>query len=195
MPSRRGVASDAELIGSSVVGDDFAFVEVVRRHAAVVSAYLVRRVGPGAAEDLLADVWVAAFSSRASYDCSYPDARPWLFGIARNVLRRRWRDRPDEDPAPDFADLPVGQDPWPAVDERIDGAAVLRGALASLPPREREVLLLVVWEQLSAADAARTLGIPAGTARRCLHQARLALRDAPGMVALLTEFNAVTEAK
>jgi DNA-directed RNA polymerase specialized sigma24 family protein len=85
------VASDAELIGWSLAGDHDAFIEVVRRHAQPVSAYLVRRVGTGPAEALLGDVWVGAFASRGSYDQSFADARPWLFGIARNVLHSHWR--------------------------------------------------------------------------------------------------------
>jgi RNA polymerase sigma-70 factor (ECF subfamily) len=172
------MASDAELIGWSLAGDDEAFIEMVRRHAEAVSAYQVRRVGRGPSEDLLAEVWVAAFGSRPSYDLSFPSARPWLFGIASNTLRRHWQSRSNEDPTPDMADLAGASDPWPWVDERIDGAVVLRRALANLAPDEREVLLLVVWEQLSVADAARALGMPAGSARRCLHQARLAVRGA-----------------
>ncbi|MFB4302550.1 RNA polymerase sigma factor [Actinomadura sp. NTSP31] len=70
---------DAELIARSLGGDVDAFMEVVRRHEAAVGAYLVRRVGREAAEDLLGEVWVAALGSRASYDRSFPDARPWLF--------------------------------------------------------------------------------------------------------------------
>ena len=48
-----------------------------------------------------------------------------------------------------MADLAVGDDPWPAVDERVDGQAVLRAALARLRPDQREVLALVVWGVLS----------------------------------------------
>jgi DNA-directed RNA polymerase specialized sigma24 family protein len=57
------------------------------------------------------------------------------------------------------------------------------------------VLTLVVWEDLSVAEAARTLGIPSGSAYRYLHQGRLALRNAPGMVELLTNVNTVKESK
>ena len=57
-----------------------------------------------------------------------------------------------------------GTDPWPAVDERLDGAILLGHALDQIRPEEQEVLLLVVWEELSVAGAARTLGLPAGTA-------------------------------
>lgn len=195
------MASDAELIGWSLAGDADAFVEVVRRHAPAVSAYLVRRVGRGSAEDLLGDVWVAAFASRASYDRSFFDARPWLFGIARNTVRTYWRSAPKEELVPEVAELPILLNPWPDLEERIDRGAAeerwrvpLRRALARLAPDERDVLLLVAWEQLSVADAARALGIPAGTARYRLHRARLALRPAPGMVEMLNELNEIKEA-
>jgi Sigma-70, region 4 len=88
---------------------------------------------------------------------------------------------------PDVTSLANGWDPWPAVDARVDTQAVLRTALAKLRPQEREVLTLVACEDLTVADAARVLGMPAGTARRLLHQARMALRNAPEVAALLTD--------
>jgi RNA polymerase sigma factor (sigma-70 family) len=188
------MASDAELIARSLAGDGEAFVEVIRRHEAAVGAYLARRAGRELAGDLLGEVWVAALASRGTYDRSFPDAGPWLFGVARNTLRRHWRSLPAEEPVPDLAGLASGWDPWPAVDSRVDTVRVLRAALARLRPQEREILTLVAWEDLTVADAGRALGMPAGTARRCLHQARLALRGEPGVAALLNEFIAVKEA-
>jgi RNA polymerase sigma factor (sigma-70 family) len=187
------MASDADLIGRSLDGDVDAFVEVVERHEAAVGSYLVRRVGRDAAEDLLGEVWVAAFESRRSYDQSYDDARPWLYGVALNRLRRYWRSRPAEDLVGDVTKLAAGWDPWSAVDFGMDARAVLQSALMRLKPEEREVLRLVAWEDLTAADAARALGMPAGTARRLLSQARTALRDAPGVSALLKDRNSAKE--
>ena len=187
--------SDAELIGRSLAGDGEAFVEVICRHEAAMGAYLARRAGRGLAEDLLGEVWVAAFESRRTYDRSFPDARPWLFGVALNRLRRHWRSRPAKDPVPDVTSLAAGWDPWPEVDGRVDTETVLRTALAGLRSEEREVLTLVAWEDQTVADAARTLGIPAGTARRYLHQARQALRSAPEVAALLTDLNTVKETR
>jgi len=189
------VTSDAELIGWSLAGDGEAFVEMVTRHEAAVGAYLARRAGREAAAELLGEVWLSAFRSRRTYDRTFPDARPWLFGVARNTLRRHWRSRPPEVPVAEVADLGAHWDPWPAVDRQIDAAAVWRGALADLRPDEREVLTLVAWEDLTTADAARVLGIPPGTARRLLHQARLALRTAPGIVSLLAESSTLEETK
>jgi RNA polymerase sigma factor (sigma-70 family) len=185
---------DAELIARSLGGDQDAFVEVVRRHEAAVGAYLARRAGRDRAEDLLGEVWVAAFTSRAAYDRSFPHARPWLFGVAHNTLRRHWRSRPAEELVADVTGLASGWDPWTAVDRRVDAESVLRQALTLLPPRQREILTLVAWEDLTVADAGRALGMPPGTARRVLHEARLALRNAPGMAALLADQYAIKEA-
>jgi RNA polymerase sigma-70 factor (ECF subfamily) len=187
------MASDAELIGRSLAGDGEAFMEVICRHEVAIGAYLERRVGREAAQDLLGDVWVAAFRSRETYDQSFAEARPWLYKVALNRLRHYWRSQPAEDLVPDVTGLATGWDPWPAVDVRVDTQTVLRAAMARLRPDEREVLTLVAGEDLTVADAAQVLGLPAGTARRLLHQARTALRNAPEVAALLTEFNSVKE--
>jgi RNA polymerase sigma factor (sigma-70 family) len=189
------MASDAELIGRSLAGDAEAFMEVIGRHEVAIGAYLERRVGRAAAEDLLGDVWVAAFESRRTYDRSYAEARPWLYTMALNRVRRYWRSRPAEDLVPDVTGLANGWDPWPTVDVRVDTRTVLRSAVAGLRSEEREVLTLVAGEDLTVADAARVLGMPAGTARRLLHQARAALRNAPEVAALLTELNSVKGSK
>lgn len=189
------MASDAELIGWSLAGNGDAFVEVVRRHEAAVGAYLTRRAGAEVAKDLLSEVWLASFGSRGGYDRSFPDARPWLFGVAHNLLRRHWRSRPAEESLADMDALQTASDPWPAVDDRVEGEATLRAALQGLRPAEREVLTLVVWEDLSVAGAARALGIPSGSAYRHLHQARVALRDAPGMAELLADVKTVKYSK
>jgi RNA polymerase sigma-70 factor (ECF subfamily) len=185
---------DAELIARSLGGDEDAFVEVVRRHEAAVGAYLARRVGRQQAEDLLGEVWVAALGSRANYDRSFPDARPWLFGVAHNTIRRHWRSSAAEEPVADVTPMASRWDPWSTVDSRIDAESVLRHALALLRPEQREILTLVAWEDLTVADAGRALGMPPGTARRVLHEARLALRQEPRVAALLADQNMMREA-
>ena len=178
------------------IRDPDAFVGIVDRHNIAVYAFLARRAGRQTAEDLLGEVWVSALASRSRYDQAFADARPWLFGIARNTLYRRWRDRAAVDPHPQWFNRPAaGEDPWPAVDVRVDTRTVLRAAVAGLRSEEREVLTLVAGEDLTVADAARVLGLPAGTARRLLHQARAALRNAPEVAALLTELNSVKGSK
>lgn len=122
-----------------------AFVELLRRHDQAVHAYLACRSGRCDADDLLGEVWLRAFEGRACHAGRWPDARPWLCGIARNVLRSHWRRLGRRQLSAD----PVSSDPWPEVDARIDAAAqvaALRRALAALAPADREGLLLVTWE-------------------------------------------------
>ena len=171
------MASDAELIGRSLSGDAEAFMEVIRRHEVAIGAYLERRVGREAAEDLLGDVWAAAFQYRGTYDRSFDGARPWLYTMALNRLRQYWRSRSSEDLVPDMTGLEDGWDPWPAVDVRVDTRTAFRAAVAGLKSDEREVLTLVAVEDLSVADAARSdvnrsdvLIVPGGFATRALEE-------------------------
>jgi RNA polymerase sigma factor (sigma-70 family) len=169
------VETDGTLIERSCRGRPDAFVEVVRRHELAVHGFLARRAGPQAAADLLGEVWLRAFAGRGGYDPAYADARPWLYGIARNVLRAHWRTSRKDD----YATREPAVDPWDDVIARLDSAARLRAlasAVRTLPADERDVLLLVAWEELTPTQAAVALGVPPGTARSRLHRARTALR-------------------
>jgi DNA-directed RNA polymerase specialized sigma24 family protein len=80
-------SSDAQLIERSAASpEDFALI--FDRHAASIHGYLRRRIGRPEADDLLAETFLVAFERRGRYDRTVIDARPWLFGIATNLLRR-----------------------------------------------------------------------------------------------------------
>ncbi|MGW0334161.1 RNA polymerase sigma factor [Streptomyces sp. NPDC003011] len=180
-------ADDGALLARSA-RDPAAFEALVGRHAMALHGYLVRRA-PAAADDLLSEVWLQAYASRRTFDSARGTVRTWLFGVARNVLAGHWRHavREQPDPEPERSGRgPAGTDPWHAVDQRLDAAALaplVRRTLAGLPPVERELMLLVAWEQLTPTEAAAVLGIPPGTARSRLHRARNRLREAldPGL--------------
>jgi RNA polymerase sigma-70 factor, ECF subfamily len=172
--------SDAEVVGRSRA-DPESFGALFERHARGVHGYLSRRAGRQTADELLGEVFTVAFTVRVRYDPAYPDARPWLYGIARNVLSTRLRG--EDRRAAATARLPADgvAHPWPEVDDRLAAAAEgaqARRLLAKLPDGEREVVELVAWEQLDPTEAAAVLGIPAGTARSRLHRARARLREA-----------------
>ncbi len=178
----RSSPSDAALITAART-DPEAFTAVFERHAGSVHGFLARRAGQHVADDLLGEVFATAFGARGRYDTAVEDARPWLFGIARNVLHSHQRS--GRRLADAVARLPVEgpTDTWPDVDARLDAASQahpVRRALLSLPDAEREVLQLVAWEDLTPTEAGAVLGIPAGTARSRLHRARTAVRAALG---------------
>jgi DNA-directed RNA polymerase specialized sigma24 family protein len=107
--------SDASVVSRPVTADPAVFVGLLRRHGQAVHAYLARRCGSDD-DDLLSEVWLHAFEARATYDRRWQDARPWLYGIARNVLRAHWRRRGRASPPGDRE----SSDPWPDVDTRLD---------------------------------------------------------------------------
>src|SRR5262245_19084204 len=162
--------------------DPERFAEIFDRHAPAVHRYLSRRIGTSLADDLTAETFLVAFRQRARYDTAQPDARPWLFGIATNLLRRERRAELRQYRA--FARTgvdPVAQRGDDEVVARVVAATVWRrlaGVLADLPERERNVLLLVAWEQLRYEEVARALGIPVGTVPSRLHSARKRIRAA-----------------
>ncbi|MGH8961233.1 MAG: RNA polymerase sigma factor [Jatrophihabitantaceae bacterium] len=123
-----------------------------------------------------------AFRKRTGYDPRFPDARPWLYGIATNLIAqhrrqeaRQFRLRQAAGPAPvahDWAERSVVNVTAQSV------RAPLAKALARLVQPDRDVLLLVAWEQLSYDEVARALDIPVGTVRSRLHRARTKIREA-----------------
>ena len=148
----RLLADDAALIERSW-RDPGRFAELFDRHAPAVHRYLARRLGEQVAADVLAETFLAAFRRREAYDTSRGDARPWLYGIATNLVGQHRRDEARRhrllravgpEPAADF--------PADGVADRVSAAAarrVLADALATLAPPDRDVLLLVATEQLT----------------------------------------------
>jgi RNA polymerase sigma-70 factor (ECF subfamily) len=161
--------SDAELIRRSQ-DEPEAFGVVFDRHVGTVHAFAQRRVGRDLAEEVTAETFARGFAARGRYDAQHPAALPWLLGIASNVMRRHWR---AERRRLDAYARAAGQERHDAAPPEVDGA-VLR-AVARLPRRQREVLLLAAWADLTYAEIAHALGLPVGTVRSRLARARAAL--------------------
>ena len=170
---------DGKLIAESLEQAE-QFGLVFDRHFAAIHRYLARRIGRQVADDLAVDTFVVAFGRRHTFHTSRHDARPWLFGIAANLLRDRWREEERQLRAFERAgaERPADLD-TDSVLERADASAagpVVGLALAGLDARDRETLTLFVWADLSYDEIAEALAIPAGTVRSRLHRARKQVR-------------------
>jgi hypothetical protein len=80
-------ADDAELIAASRAEPE-VFAAIFDRHAATIHHYAARRLGQAVADDVVGETFLVAFRRPDRYDLAYRDARPWLFGIATNVISR-----------------------------------------------------------------------------------------------------------
>jgi RNA polymerase sigma factor (sigma-70 family) len=173
--------SDAVVIERSLRRPD-RFAAVFDRHYEAIHAYVARRLGAGLADDVVSETFLIAFDRRRCYDLGQPDAKPWLYGIASNLVARHRRAEVRRYRALARVGVVDAVDGHgETVDGRLDAEALrsrLAAALADLDRRDRDVLLLVAWAQLSPEETARALGIPAGTARSRLHRARMKTRRA-----------------
>jgi RNA polymerase sigma factor (sigma-70 family) len=177
-------STDAVLIGQSVV-DPECFTLIVERHATPVFRYLASRVDRSVAEDLLADVFHAAFKSRRRYDQRYDNALPWLLGIATNMIRRHRRSevrhtsmvRRMVQLQVSRNELTEAADAVAADVEQRDDLQRVRRALDTLDDKHREVVVLSAGLGLTYEDIARTLGIKVGTVRSRLSRGRARLRE------------------
>jgi DNA-directed RNA polymerase specialized sigma24 family protein len=148
-----------------VVDSEQRFRDAYDAHVRAVAAFALRRVPTSAdAEDVVSETFLVAWRR---FDEAPADLRPWLFGVARHVLRHHFR----------------------AAQRRDALSARLAGALASLGPgssdcgwladalpllseSDRDVLTLTAWEGLSHSEAGRVLGCSPGAVAVRLHRAR-----------------------
>jgi RNA polymerase sigma factor (sigma-70 family) len=172
------VLEDAELIRRSV-DDPKLFEEIFHRHHDVILRYARQRLGHDVGEEIAARTLVIAFDQRARFDARYRSARPWLFGIATNLIRHHLRDERVHLTA--LARLPID----PELDEsdvldRLDALRrrpLLLQAFLELPPIDRDAFALLALSGLTYAEIAKALDVPEGTVGSRIHRARRFLRE------------------
>lgn len=179
-PAATVEVADAELIRRSWQEPE-AFAAVFDRHAPQLHRYAVRRLGRDAAEDIVSDTFLAAFQNRHRYGLEHTDARPWLYGIASNVIGKRRRDEVTRYRAYVRGGVDPVEITGGLVEDNVTTLTVNRplvAALAGLKSGDRDVLLLIAWAGLSYEEVARALDIPVGTVRSRLNRARKKARQA-----------------
>lgn len=156
-----------------------SFDDAFAAEFASLHRYLARRLGASAADELAAETFAVAFRSWERLDPERP-VRPWLYGIAANLVRHHWR----KERRMLHAYARTGVDPVLAEDdeavERADADArhrELAAALAGLRRDEREILLLHAWAELTDAEIADALDLPVGTVKSRLSRTREKLRN------------------
>jgi RNA polymerase sigma-70 factor, ECF subfamily len=151
-----------------VVETQARFEALYAAHNAAVRTYVRRRVDSQDADDVVADVFVIAW--RRLRDVP-DDPLPWLLGVARRVMANRWRGA-TRDAA--LRDRMMFERPRPAPSVSMTAGSpqeVLR-ALSAMREKDRETLLLVAWEGLEPAQAAKVLGVSPNTFSARLSRAR-----------------------
>ncbi|MGB2757410.1 MAG: RNA polymerase sigma factor [Acidimicrobiia bacterium] len=174
--------TDAEIIASCSRTPE-AFGEIFDRHFDAVHAYFARRSSRSTADDLAADVFLKAFEIRERYDPDYPNALPWLYGIAQRRLLHHQRSIARGSRALQLLESREGARAIDTTDDvaaqldALDTVARLEGALATLSPPDRETFMLAIFEGLSYEEIAHATAVPIGTVRSRLSRARTEIRE------------------
>ena len=174
--------SDAELVALAAREPD-VFGIVFDRHFATIHRYLERRIGRDGADELSGEVFRIAFEQRRRFRPVHESALPWLYGLATNLVLKRWRGETRHARAVARLEV-VSQNghghELEAADERVAATtlrAQLLDALSQLAAGDRDVVVLAAWEELTYEEIAAALDIPLGTVRSRLNRARRTLRE------------------
>ncbi|MET8150824.1 RNA polymerase sigma factor [Actinoplanes sp. NPDC049668] len=163
--------------------DPDCFAELFERYFAGLHGYASRRLDGAGGDDVAAETFLIAFRQRDRFDPARGSVRAWLYGIATNLIRSRRREEARGYLAYARAAAHPPDDPMheERTTDRVAAAAArtrIVAALAGLPARDRDALLLVVWGELSHEETAAALGVPVGTVGSRLHRARRKIRAA-----------------
>jgi RNA polymerase sigma factor (sigma-70 family) len=174
--------TDADLLAAAQQ-DPQAFREFYDRYAVWLRSWFLRNTGSESASlDLTAETFAQAWNaSRRFRDMADGSGAPWLFGIARNLLRQYHKHNRVESAARERMGVPMPfaeSDEYERVDERSEAKALaplLRRAMRALPREQRQALELRVVEQLPYEEVAGRLGCSQNAARLRVSRALRAL--------------------
>jgi RNA polymerase sigma-70 factor (ECF subfamily) len=157
--------SDADLIVRVGRGDKAAFEELYRRFARPVLGLALRRLGDhGRAEDAAQETFAAIWRSARSYAPERGTGSAWLYAVARHAIIDRARQRVEPAVA-EIAEEAAAEGGPSELAEQDWLAFRVRAALERLPERERQVLELAYWSELSQSEVASYLDVPLGTVK------------------------------
>jgi RNA polymerase sigma-70 factor (ECF subfamily) len=168
--------TDEQLLAQALAGDEEAFTALYRRRQGPIFRFALHMSGSAhIAEEVTQEVFLFLVQRGRDFDAERGTLAAYLFGVARNYVRRALeRSYPESvlgSPVDDeAASLMVESDPSEGISRRQTSTAVWKAVL-SLPQHYREVVVLCDLQELSYADAAETVGCAIGTIRSRLHRA------------------------
>jgi RNA polymerase sigma-70 factor (ECF subfamily) len=172
--------TDERLLKSAGTGDEAAFLVLYQRHRDAVFRFAYCLTGSVViAEDVTHDCFLSLIKSPERFDPSRAALRTYLYAAARNLALKQLRQPLAAGPALDeLAQEPSGPECEQPLRQLLDEelSAEVRKAVTSLPPLQREALILFEYEELSLAEIANIVGADTGVVKSRLHRARQKLR-------------------
>ena len=175
--ARMSTEAFESVLDAARVGAEWAFSVLYREHNHLLLRYFAARA-PREADDLAAEVWLAAARRLGTFEGDATAFRSWLFTIAHHRLVQHWRDtgrRPPGDSYDAAPEQPVGEpgggDPAEAVGSVMSAQDAVRRIAAVLSPEQAEVVLLRILGGLDVDQVAVAVGKRPGAVRVLQHRA------------------------
>ncbi|TXK64898.1 RNA polymerase sigma factor [Alkalisalibacterium limincola] len=177
-PARPGDDPDQTLLDLIRDGDEQAYGVLLDRHLERIHALAQRMLGNAAdAEEVAQDAFLRAWQQIPNWQPGTAKFSTWLHRVAMNLCHDALRRRRDSRPVEDIQ--PVSGEPGPEqLARRQDRSGRVQAALATLPERQREALVLSHYQELSQREAAAVLEISEEALESLLARGRRALRAA-----------------
>ncbi len=169
---------DQQLLTGLRQGNSVAFEQLVERFEGPLYRFFLSSHGdPQLAGEQSVDCFSDLFRALPKMAGGTEQLRPFVFTVARNVLRRHWRQRPQESISTEAANEVLSKVATPAkTAEAREEVTLLLAAIQTLDPATREVFVLRFIEQLSLAEVATVVGEPLGTVKSRVHRGRQRLK-------------------
>lgn len=170
--------TDEDLMRRVAEGNREAMSPLLRRYASSLLTFICRMTGDRhRAEELFQEAFLAVWQNRRRYEHPRP-FRPWLFGIAANKCRADFRTAQDlPEPLSEWLEPPATHEPSPVEAAiRSETATMVAAAVATLPPKQRAVLVLRLWNGLDYAEIAQAMQRTEATIRSQMFHALAGMR-------------------
>jgi RNA polymerase sigma-70 factor (ECF subfamily) len=172
--------TDEKLLHRAGRGDEEAFLALYERHRETVFRFAYRMLGSAAlAEEVTHDCFLGLIKEPARFDPARAALRTYLYAAVRNLSAKHFRRHAGETPVEECGEADFAADRREEPLTRLldaELAAEVQRAVASLPPLQREVVILFEYEELSLAEVAAVVGADTGAVKSRLHRARQRLR-------------------
>jgi RNA polymerase sigma-70 factor (ECF subfamily) len=159
--------------------DPEAFTAIYRQNSSGIYRFALHMSGSeSVAEDVTQETFMTLIHSPQIFDATRGTMTSFLYGIARNLVKRRLERDSRQQYLEDSEEEPVAANDDPLGDlTQQENLQALRDAVASLPPKYREAIVMCDLQELSYDSAAQATGCAIGTIRSRLHRARALLID------------------
>jgi RNA polymerase sigma-70 factor, ECF subfamily len=171
--------TDEQLLKQAANGDTAAFQILYERYRDPIFRFAYRLLGSvAAAEDVAHDCFLSLIKEPGRFDAAKASLRTYLYAAARNLAAKRYNSFARETNLEGLNEEPLAADRHEPIRRVLDDelAGEVERAIASLPPLQREALVLFEYEDLSLAEIAEVVGVDSGAVKARLFRARETLR-------------------